>query len=204
LYDDSQKPKTEKRILHFEPDTPVHRVQPAPIEQPAAPEVIFTDTTPVPYQIEPEPENPENSRTFEFVVDHPEPETVAEHPETIVHTFFPGNNEEATRPQIKPEPLPVAASHHHTEPDLDEFQIKKSGERVVRLRQLSEKLKTHVPIEQNLQEIENVPAYMRRNVELRDVPPSSETHISAFNLTKDPENPVENKNNNAFLNPITD
>ena len=205
LYDENPKPKTEKRILHFDPDMPVHRVQPAPVEQPKSPELIFTDITPAaPYQIEPEPENTENSRTYEFVVDQPEPKTVADHPETIVHTFLPGNNEMTTSGQTKPEPQPVAVPQFHSEPDLEEFQLKKSGERVVRLRQLSEKLKTHVPIEQNLQEIENIPAYMRRHVELRDVTPSSETHISSFNLTKDPENPVENKNNNAFLNPITD
>jgi len=204
LYDDAQKPKTEKRILHLEPETPVHRPQPAPTDQPVAPEVFYSEPSPVSYQLESEPDSPETSRTFEFIVDQPEPEIVSDHHETIVHTFLPGNNDEINGSPVKPDFKPTFHSRPDTVPDINEFQIKTSGERVGRLRQLSEKLKTHIPIEQNLQELENIPAYQRRNIELLNVTPSSETHIASLSVSKDAEKPVENKNSNAFLNPKTD
>jgi cell division protein FtsZ len=102
------------------------------------------------------------------------------------------------RPQPEtPAPAPGDA-------DPNDFQVRKLGERVSKLRQLSEKLKTHQPIETNLYEIENVPAYKRRNVELNEVTPSSESHRSKYNLTDNSENPLDTSGGNSYLFPKVD
>ncbi|MEI6434770.1 MAG: cell division protein FtsZ [Bacteroidota bacterium] len=204
LYDDTQKPKTERRILHLDTETPAPRIPTAPADQPASPEVAVTETSQVAFQLESETDTSDPTRTYEFIVDQPSPQIVNDRPETLVHTFLPGDKDEIIDSHIKPDLKPTFHSSPNTDSDVSDFLLKKSGERVGRLRQLSEKLKTHIPIEQNLQELENIPAYQRRKIDLLSVTPSSESHISAMSLTKDPEKPVENKNDNAYLNPTTD
>ncbi len=92
-------------------------------------------------------------------------------------------------PAVKPEPAPQP----------NETQDKRFTERVVKLRALSEKLKSHTPIENNLDELEAVPAYKRRNVELSDVAPSSESNVPKYSLTGDQEGPIEVRTENTFL-----
>jgi len=69
---------------------------------------------------------------------------------------------------------------------------------------LSETLKTHTPIETNLQEIENIPAYKRRNVELTDVTPSSEPQGPKYMLSENPDKSVEIKSENSYLHKNVD
>ena len=72
------------------------------------------------------------------------------------------------------------------------------NDRVQKLRALSEKLKTHPPLETHLAEIESVPAYIRRNIELSDVQPSSESQVQLYTVTDKDKN-VEIKKENTFL-----
>lgn len=90
------------------------------------------------------------------------------------------------------EPEPVFPSFN---PESD----KKHIERVQKLKALSEKLKNQSSLETHLGEIENVPAYKRRNVELNDVLPSSESQVARFTLSKNSDKTVEIKTDNAFL-----
>ena len=70
-----------------------------------------------------------------------------------------------------------------------------SGERISRLKGLS----VH-PGTASIEELENQPAYMRRNVELNDAPASDASNISRYSLTLDPETKqVEIRSNNSFL-----
>jgi cell division protein FtsZ len=69
---------------------------------------------------------------------------------------------------------------------------------------MSEKLKTHTPIESNLQELESIPAYKRRNVELKEVTPSSESHIPKYSLSENPDKSVEIRSENSFLHKNVD
>ncbi len=73
---------------------------------------------------------------------------------------------------------------------------RKSDERVKKLREMS--LKLDMP--GDLEEIESVPAYKRKNVALNQVTPSSESVISRFSLNDEiEEQPVIKNNENTFL-----
>ena len=87
------------------------------------------------------------------------------------------------------------------ESDLTNTEIdKKSNERIQRLKDLSMKLRTP----EGLSELENSPAYLRRNIVLNDVTPSSESEISRFTLTENDDKKVEVKSNNSFLHDNVD
>jgi cell division protein FtsZ len=60
-------------------------------------------------------------------------------------------------------------------------------------------VKMNVP--QNLADVENVPAYMRRNIRLDDVPHSSEPIISRWTISEDDD---EIRSNNSFLHDNVD
>lgn len=73
-------------------------------------------------------------------------------------------------------------------------------EREKRLRDLSLKLKTP----EGLKDVEDEPAFMRKNVVLSKVPASSESHISHYTLDLDKEKNVKIKSNNSFLHDNVD
>ncbi len=77
---------------------------------------------------------------------------------------------------------------------------KKSIERIKRLKDLSMKLKSPGDIE----EMENTPAYIRRNVELSDMKHSSDSEVSKFMLSDGENNTTEIKSNNSFLHDNVD
>jgi len=78
----------------------------------------------------------------------------------------------------------------------------KSTDRINKLKELSYKLKTP----SGVSDLENEPAYMRRNVKLDDVPHSSKSEVSKFTLNENEEedNKVELKPNNPFLHDNVD
>ena len=75
-------------------------------------------------------------------------------------------------------------------------------DRKEKLKTLSEKLKIHLQkasLETDLYEIESVPAYKRRNVNLADIAPSSQSQASKYSVpgnTDDNSNPI---NENPYL-----
>ena len=72
--------------------------------------------------------------------------------------------------------------------------------RIRDLRDLSIKSKT----ETGREELENTPAYERKQVKLDDISHSSETHVSRFSLIDEPERKPELKSNNSFLHDNVD
>lgn len=77
----------------------------------------------------------------------------------------------------------------------------KSQERIERLRNLSLKLHQESVIE----ELENEPAYIRRNVELKNFTPSGEAQISKYSLYEDPDTKhTEIRSGNSFLHDNVD
>lgn len=80
-----------------------------------------------------------------------------------------------------------------------EDQLKKSKERIMRLKDLSMKLRTT----NGLQELENEPAYKRKQTQLQQVPHSSESQVSRFTLSND-EDGTEIRPNNSFLHDNVD
>ena len=82
----------------------------------------------------------------------------------------------------------------------NEEQLKKSQERIMRLKALSLKMKTS----SGISELESEPAYKRRSIKLEDVPHSSEDNISRFTLSEDEENKTKLRENNSFLHDNVD
>ena len=105
------------------------------------------------------------------------------------------------------EPAPQSYQEEVPEPGLDddksdesiEDQLKKSKERIMRLKDLSMKLRTT----NGLQELENEPAYKRKQMQLQQVPHSSESQVSRFTLSND-EDGTEIRPNNSFLHDNVD
>ena len=114
----------------------------------------------------------------------------------------PSSNEKSeVSPKVLFKPVPSEIQQHkpsvvETPSGMDKLH----SERVLRLKELSEKLKTHpAPIEDHLAEIENVPAYLRRNVGLADVQPSSESLASKYTLAENADKSIEIKKENSYL-----
>lgn len=73
-----------------------------------------------------------------------------------------------------------------------------SSDRINRLKSMSMKLNNN-----NLEEIEKVPAYMRRNVDLEETPDAREINVSKYNVVNGEDGP-ELKKNNSFLHDNVD
>jgi len=102
-------------------------------------------------------------------------------------------------PEPTPEPSPAFGADDHKTNESIEEQLKKSRERIMRLKDLSMKLRTG-----NIQELENVPAYKRKEIALQDTPQSDESQISRFSLMPDNEGNTEIRRNNSFLHDNAD
>jgi cell division protein FtsZ len=89
------------------------------------------------------------------------------------------------------------------QPDLfgsaDE-RLKRSKERLERIASYTSKLKKP----EGLSELEAVPAFKRRSVELDDVPHSSESQVSRFGLFSDSDGSVDLRGDNSFLHDNVD
>lgn len=102
------------------------------------------------------------------------------------------------KPVPQPEPEPVNPDEHKTDESIED-QLRKSRERILRLKDLSMKLRTS----NGLQELENEPAYKRKQMSLPQVPHSSESQVSRFTLTDD-NGKTEIRPNNSFLHDNVD
>ncbi len=102
-------------------------------------------------------------------------------------------------PIVEPEPEPVVGADDNKTDESIEEQLRKSRERIMRLKDLSMKLRNG-----SIQELENVPAYKRKEIALQETPSSSESQISRFSLLTDDEGKTEIRNNNSFLHDNVD
>ncbi len=103
---------------------------------------------------------------------------------------------ETKQPEPEPEPV-VGADDNKTDQSIEE-QLIRSRERIVKLKELSMKLRNG-----NLQELENIPAYKRKEIALQQTPASGESQISRFSLS-DNDGTTELRNNNSFLHDNVD
>lgn len=83
----------------------------------------------------------------------------------------------------------------------DEEQLKKAQDRVSKLKELSVRL---LKTPNGLSELENEPAYKRRNINLESTPHSSESQVSRYTLSEGDDKKVEIKPNNSFLHDNVD
>ena len=119
----------------------------------------------------------------EYQFNEPVPEVIAK----VEQIFLP-----------EPQQAEINPDENRSDESIEE-QLRKSRERILRLKDLSMKLRTA----NGLQELENEPAYKRKQMSLQDVPHSSESHISRFTLSND-EGITEIRPNNSFLHDNVD
>lgn len=116
--------------------------------------------------------------------------------ETVMN--FEPARAEVKQPEPEPEPEMVNADENKTDESIEE-QLRKSRERIMRLKDLSMKLRNG-----NIQEMENIPAYKRKEIALQQTPASDESQISRFSLLPDSDGKTEIRNNNSFLHDNVD
>ncbi len=111
---------------------------------------------------------------------------------------------EQKQPEYRPAPIPVVSSIQKTADipnDLEQEEIeKKSRERINKLKDLSIKLRSP----NGLEELEKTPAYVRRNIELNEVKPSSESDLPKLSLGENADKQIELKSDNSFLHKKVD
>lgn len=109
--------------------------------------------------------------------------------------------------QVPPVPVDAAKAERptgygadeHKTPEHVQKELLKTKERILRLKELSMKLKSA----NGLQELETEPAYRRKQMALDDVPHSSESQVSRFTLSTE-EGITEIRPNNSFLHDNVD
>jgi len=137
---------------------------------------------------EPQVEAPQEAG-FEFEVKLAETEFVFETPVAEVPAM--------PEPEIE---MPVVGLDDDKNDESMEEQLRKSKERILRLKDLSMKLRTT----NGLQELENEPAYKRKQMQLQQVQHSSESQVSRFTLSNDQDGGTEIRPNNSFLHDNVD
>jgi len=209
LYGQEIEPSCEKRIIEQ------RTVQPSTVSEEKIEEIRITEPV-VPVVVEPEPvmevsaelSTGNFSRSVEFNLENLQifiqPETIVS--ETISRIEPAPVNEEILPRVNEPEPIisSMPAVHPAQKPSQDDHD-RRANERVNKLRALSEKLKTHTPIDPtNIYELEAVPAYKRRNVDLLDVTPSSEPQAPTYSLGESADKSIEIRSENSFLHKNVD
>jgi cell division protein FtsZ len=81
-----------------------------------------------------------------------------------------------------------------------EEQQQRTKERLSKIQEYTQKLKKA----EGIQELENEPAFKRRNIELDDSIPSEESEISRFSVSKDEDGGSSLNGNNSFLHDNVD
>ncbi|MCX6287489.1 MAG: cell division protein FtsZ [Bacteroidetes bacterium] len=210
LYSQKVEPKVEKRFIEQ------RTLPPAPRIEEKIEEITMITPMPEPLAVEPEPAmGPSvelsagiSPRSFEFTLENPQifiqPETIVSEtisvrePELISEVV--SQKVEQPEPFIKIQPI-ERPSQNPSQDDHD----RRANERVNKLRALSEKLKNHTPIDPtNIYELEAVPAYKRRNVDLLDVAPSSESTAPTYSLGESADKSIEIRSENSFLHKNVD
>ena len=152
----------------------------------------------------------EEQNTNEIVAEIKIEEVISEIPEEKIETpvikeepFFE-IKKETREPFIEPviNKQEIKPVEQKPEPKSNEDKMglvnNQSNDRINRLKSMSMKLGNN-----NLEELEKVPAYLRRNVELEETPDAREINVSKYNIV-DGENGPELKKNNSFLHDNVD
>ncbi len=183
--------KTSVLDLFAEMDTVVAHEPDNHFEEPPAESIVFEA------QAEAMELNEMQPAPFEFEMKVEEESTVLfqsqtfENESTELDFSATSAPEQEEMPQIQMQTI-------HSDDSVEE-QLKKSKERIMRLKDLSMKLRTS----NGLQELENEPAYKRKQMSLDQVPHSSESQVSRFTLSAE-EGITEIRPNNSFLHDNVD
>ncbi|MBI2269464.1 MAG: cell division protein FtsZ [Bacteroidetes bacterium] len=151
-----------------------------------APTEPFLITKPVEAKQEEKKEEEKKQVTFEF--------EITSRPLSGAVIAPPVVSETPAQPVSEPKELSAEEKLQQEE------QKKKAQERILKLKELSFKLKTPTGIS----DMENEPAYKRKNVDLESTPHSSESQVSRYTLSEGEDKKIEIKPNNSFLHDNVD
>ncbi len=149
-------------------------------------------------------ENAEPQRTFTFEIQSsPSDRTVSEANDKPVDGFVYS----PVSPARHPEPGFDFLRDYRSEPQKlsedEEESLKQEDRASARLAKFKEiSIKVNTP--EGLAELEHQPAYLRRNVELHETPPSDSSEVSRYTLTKTDSKSIEMRQNNSFLHDKAD
>jgi cell division protein FtsZ len=196
----------EKKKLKLEEEAKAENVAPQTTNQliEKTPEVENTVETPIveePYlkssdeveAKEEEKETPADQGAFNWNLSSTEPSNTEATDDSEVKRYYLEDEEADSEPQNFTQPSKTVLS--------TEEQQAKSNERLSNIKDYTDKIKSS----EGVDSLESEPAYMRKNVNLDDVPHSSENNISRFTLgeNEDGEN-TGLKSNNSFLHDNVD
>jgi cell division protein FtsZ len=158
---------------------------------------------------------PEKDRTFVFEINQDANETKSESAEKEDQSLMEKNveqensgrkeSETATDEEKKPFEVYIKTGGAESKeksisrPDRASLDLR-SQERIERLRKLSMKLKSEAHIE----EMENQPAYMRKNLDLDHTEPSGESDVSRYSLYDEDGTRIELRSGNSYLHDNVD
>jgi cell division protein FtsZ len=170
----------------------------------SANEIVSEPTMESVNEIKAEQESEKEEKAFELSSD--------ENPNEIVFELTTKTpvNEEIIEPTLRKREEPVfekpknadfeAKKQEEIKRVEEEEQKRKAYERILRLKELSLKLKTP----NGLTELEQEPAFVRRKISLDNTPHSSESQVSKYTLSPNEDKKVDIKPNNSFLHDNVD
>jgi len=131
------------------------------------------------------------SPTVEEVVEQEEPG----------FSFSQAPSSEESLSSVQSEIPPFGSNDSSFVQELDEEEnLKKSQERIAQLKNMSMKMQSP----SGIADLENQPAYVRRNVKLNEVESSADNQNSRYAVGKDDEDNTELRSNNSFLHDNVD
>lgn len=157
--------------------------------------------------IENKSQNKDEQRSIVFDLNSPVPSEEDNKPPQKIEMTEPTLMKKPTEPK-KEEPVenepPVMRLNTPSQPEEEENEVadleRRSQDRIQKLRDLSIKLKTP----QEIENMEKVPAYMRRKVELSDTQSSEDSNVSKYTLSDDKNEGTSLRENNSFLHENVD
>lgn len=103
-------------------------------------------------------------------------------------------------PQSRPEKIVHSLNDTPSLSDPMDEQLRKSRERIQKLKALNYRMANNT----NVSDMEKVPAYVRKEVKLDNIPHSSEPHVSRYTLSAEDEKKPELRQNNSYLHDNVD
>lgn len=159
-------------------------------------------------------EKPQTQITFDITNEEPQEEPfikqevaqqtpVSSTPQEPVKRYFLDENESQEKEASTSSNVSNTSENKESSISREE-QLKKSEERIARIKELTLKLNTPA----GLTELENEPAYRRRNLKLEDTPHSSESNVSKFTINEEKDENgqriINLRDNNSFLHDNVD
>ena len=193
--------KPEKKVMKLDDDVKTHITQPFHNSE--------EEVKPVSNEANDEPTlKTDSQKSFEFNIRKevkPEPKNdSSEIKRYSLDDVMPSSSEPEN--VSSDSAIDTASAEDSMERDLpkreidEEEQLRKSQDRIMKLKALSLKIKSPGGIN----DLEKEPAYKRRNIKLDDTPHSSESNVSRYTLGEDEDNKTSLKQNNSFLHDNVD